>query len=497
VKPARWQQINDLFHEALDRDVTEREAFLRSATEGDRELREEVEALLRSHAAGPDFLDRPAWEVAADLILGSGNGPIVGRQVGPYRVRRELGRGGMGVVYEAEDVRLGRAVALKALAPEFTRDTVRRERLTREARLAAALSHPAVATVYALEEIEDDLYIASELVEGRTLRAELDGGAFPPDRLLKVLIDVAAALAAAHERGIVHRDLKPENVMRRRDGQIKVLDFGLARNAAPGERATMARLTEAGVALGTVGYMAPEQLRGDNVDPRADVFAFGVLAWELATAEHPFGTDPASVLARMTELMDGRSLSRPLPMPGLDAIVRRCIRKLPADRYASGVELLADLRLLERGSGTAQIEAATSPLWWWQCHQLVIAALDAAMVAVVWEIRHWTPRPYGSTIFLALLVLATVSVTLRLNMLFTSRVHREALSAHRARLIPAIAAAEGLLATVLLATAALLAGEHDEIAALLACVGVATLAALAIIEPATTRQAGLSDPSSL
>jgi serine/threonine-protein kinase len=493
VTPARWQQINELFHEALDRDRSARQAFLHDRTDGDSELLREVQTLLRSHDRTEGFLDEPAWGVAADLILESPAESLTGKLLGFYRVGAVIGRGGMGVVYAAEDLRLGRTVALKALTPEYTRDPVRRERLTREARSAAALSHPAIATVFALEDIDGELYIASELVDGQTLREELAAGALPPERLLPTLVDIAAALAAAHERGIVHRDLKPENVIRRRDGQVKVLDFGLASTAASSEAPSFTRLTEVGVALGTPGYMAPEQLGGGEVDARADVFAFGVLGWELATAEHPFGRDPGSVLARMTELMDGGSprLSRALPVPGLDRVVRRCMRAAPAERYTSAVALLADLRSLGSGTLAESFTSQAGRLWWWKCHQVTIAVINVFMVAALWQIRHWTTRPYGSVMFLVALMLATISVTLRLNLWFTSRVHPETLAGHRARLFPAVIGADTLLAIAWLVTAALIAGEHDEMAALLVTVGVAAFASLVLIEPATTREAGI------
>jgi len=494
VTPARWQQINQLFHEALERDAPARDTFLRETTAGDPELLREVQTLLKSHVRAGGFLDEPAWGVAADLVLGDVGGSLAGKHVGNYHVLEEIGRGGMGVVYAAEDERLRRTVALKALTPEYTRDPVRRERLTREARAAAALSHPAIATVFALEEIDGELYIVSELVRGRTLREELRDGPLPPAQLVPVLIAIATALAAAHERGIVHRDLKPENIIRRVDGQIKVLDFGLAQSQSRRNAPASTRLTEVGSALGTPGYMAPEQLSGAEVDARADVFAFGVLAWELATGEHPFGTDPASVLARMTELIEGRTtgLSRALPLPGLDRIVRRCMRATPAERYPAGDVLVADLRALE-GSGSLLPQGRhRDKLWWWQFHQMVVAILNAALPAALWGVRHWIGRPYGSPLFLATLALATISVTLRLNLSFTSRVHPDTLIEHRARLFPAVAVADTLLAAALLGTATLIAGDHDEIAALFISVGVVMLASLALIEPATTRAAGLN-----
>jgi serine/threonine-protein kinase len=407
----------------------------------------------------------------------------------------------MGVVYAAEDARLGRTVALKALAPEWTSDARRRERLTREARAAAALSHPAIATIFALEEIDGALYIVSELVRGRTLREELKTGPLPPDVLVPTLCDIASALAAAHAHGIIHRDLKPENIVRRTDGQIKILDFGLARMETKSSGVTATRLTEAGFVLGTPGYMAPEQLAGRDVDARADIFAYGVLGWELATGEHPFGADPAALVTRMAEMMEGRTapLSRPLPLPDLDRIARRCMRARPEERYASSADLLADLRALtHEGVVSRSTPDVTLPLaadgqamWWWRFHQGAIAALNTAMPVAAFAMRRWPPAPYGSWIFYAVLTLATVSVTLRLNLIFASRVHPHSLVPHRARLFPAIAAADALLAAVLLGAAAILAGPHDEMAALLLVAAIVLLASLTLVEPATTRAAGI------
>ena len=493
MTPERWRQITELFHAALERPAGERLAFLQQASGTDHELLREVLTLLDSHERTATFLEEPAWGVAAGLILDDEGESLTGKQVGTYAVREELGRGGMGVVYVAEDQRLGRDVALKALTPEFTRDPIRRERLRLEARAAAALSHPAIATVFALEEIEGELYIASELVRGRTLRDELGAGALPADRLLPTLIEIASALAAAHAHGIVHRDLKPENIIRNTEGQVKVLDFGLAR-IDPARASNFKRLTETGMTLGTPGYMAPEQLAGRDVDARADIFAFGVLAWELATAEHPFGTDSAALLARMTELMEGRAaaISRTLPVAGLDAIARRCMRATPADRYPTGTELLADLRALTGGGVPVvpSVPPSTDRFWWWRFHQAAIAALTCVMPVAAWVIRGWV-RPFGSPIFLAVLALATVSVTLRLNLVFTSRVHPAMLAEQRARLRMPVTVTDAALALLLLAAATLIAGTRDEIAALLVGLAVVTLASLIAIEPATTRAAGL------
>lgn len=486
----RWQQVNELFHRALEHDTTTREAYLQTATAGDAELFREVQTLLTSHQNAPGFLEQPAWAVAPHLALGDEHS-LVGKRIGNYRILEEIGRGGMGVVYAAEDERLRRTVAMKALTPEYTSDSMRRERLTREARAAAALSHPAIATVFYLEEIDGELFIISELVRGRTLREELRDGPLPPSQLLPILISIAAALAAAHQRGIVHRDLKPENIVRRDDGQIKVLDFGLAR---PAERGQSTVLTQDGSVLGTPGYMAPEQLTpGADVDRRADIFAFGVIAWELATGEHPFGTDAAAVLAKMAELLEGKTagLSRGLPVPGLDRIVRRCMRRTPAERYSTAEALLLDLRALDGARRGTAPPARHDSFWWWQFHQVIVSLVNAAAPAGVWLVRSWAGRPEGSWLFLASLTLATISVTLRLNLFFASRVHPETLVDHRAQVFPKLAAIDTCLAGSLLATAVRIAGEHDGIAAIFVATAAVMLASLSLVEPATTSAAGL------
>ena len=250
------------------------------------------------------------------------------------------------------------------------------------------------------------------------------------------------------------------------------------------------------MALGTPGYMAPEQLGGREVGATADVFAFGVLAWELATAEHPFGSDAGTAVARVTGLMTGASSPPPLPLSGLERIIRRCLRPAPAERYRDGAAVLADLQALARGVGEAPAASGTGRLWWWQFHQLTVALLNGSMPIAVWMIRHWLVRPYGSVMFLATLMLATVSVTLRLNLWFTSRVHPDTLPEHRARLWHAVIAVDSLFAVALLTSAALIFGEHDEMSALLVTVGAGTIASLMLIEPATTKQAGLEPPTS-
>ena len=479
-----WDRIGALFDEALALDAAGRERLLAREEASQPRLVAEVRALLRAHDTSGGFLEQPAWAADPGLLAESLDAPLTGRRIGPYDVREEVGRGGMGVVYAAEDARLGRAVALKMLPSAYSRDPVARERLAREARAAAALSHPCIATVYALEEIDGDLFIASELVRGSNLRAELASGPFPPDRVLETVTQIAEALDAAHRHGIVHRDLKPENVLRNGDGRVKVVDFGIARTlsaVAP----TQAGLTNTGTHLGTPGYMAPEQLRGQSIDARVDIFAFGVMAYELATDAHPFGgSDPAALLERM--LSDDPPLSRSIEPSGLDAIIRRCLNGNPNARYVSGSELLKALQSLQTGTVEASAASAPRTAWWWKFHQIAVAVLTIAAVITVGMRRQWI-GPYGSAVFLAVLVLATISTTLRLHMWFVSQVQPALLGGLRARVLRWVVFFEALLLSFLMGVGIKFSGPHDGTAAQLVVIALLLLLSLIVIEPATTR----------
>jgi serine/threonine protein kinase len=365
VDPERWRQVGELFHRALEHDAKERSRFLDEACAGNPALRAEVDSLLAHHDDGappvvptppevaptpPEVAPTPPEDAAAASDAG-GAGLTAGRRLGPYRIMRKLGEGGMGVVHLAEDTRLGRRVAIKALPPRFTRDERRRRRLRREARAAASLTHPGIATVYALEEFDGALCIVSEYVAGETLRQELAAGPLPPADLLDTATAIARALAAAHEGNVLHRDLKPENVIRIQatgieDAGVKIVDFGLARFGDPEAGAASAtQLTAPGAMLGTPGYMAPEQIRGEPIDFRADIFAFGVLLFELATGSHPFtSATPVSTVARVLESTppDLRQLAPACPA-ALAAVIGRCLQKDPAQRYAATRELVEDL----------------------------------------------------------------------------------------------------------------------------------------------------------
>jgi serine/threonine-protein kinase len=481
-----WSRITALFEQAIDLAGDAREQLLTRAAESDPAAASEVRALLAAHERAGGFLQTPAWASDPALLNEWPDPPryTPGQQIGPYRIQHEIGRGGMGIVYAAEDVRLGRTVALKALPASYARDTVARERLAREARAAAVLTHPGIATIYALEEIDGDLFIASELVRGSTLRSEIAAGPLGGERLLRTLLDIADALDAAHQRGIVHRDLKPENVMRDVEGRIKIVDFGLARTLAPAPDA-QTTLTLAGALLGTPAYMAPEQLRGEAADARADIFAFGVMGYELAMGTHPFGGgDPSAMLERLVSRTP--PLARTLDSAALDLVIRKCLHSDRFERFANGGELATALRAAS--GGPIAHPAAAPTLWWWQFHQIAVAVLSGAALAPMWWARPWI-RPIGSGAFLAALVLVTIAVTLRGHLWFTSNVHPDTLRAHRSRVLPWIIGCEAALLVLLLIVGLTISGAHDGVSAWLIVTALLLLVSLAVIEPATTRAA--------
>ena len=291
-----WQRVTKLFDEALEHAPEDRSAFLESACAGDPDLLREVESLLAEHESEVSFLESPAVEAVADQLAGDAEHLLIGKQFGNYRIEALLGRGGMGEIYLAQD-KLGRKVALKLLTQRLPGDESGIPRFQREARTLLALNHPHIVTIYDIGQVEGVYYIASELVEGETLRQRLDQDDMALQDLLEIAIQVATALAAAHEKGIVHRDIKPENIMIRRDGFVKVLDFGIAKltekySTAESEAPTLKQVhTAEGMVIGTAPYMSPEQARGLKVDARTDIWSLGVVMYEVVAGRKPFSGD--------------------------------------------------------------------------------------------------------------------------------------------------------------------------------------------------------------
>src|SRR6266550_2431761 len=262
--------------------------------------------------------------------------------LGPYRIAGVIGEGGMGVVYRARDTRLGRDVAIKVLTHVATDDSERLQRFEQEAHATGMLNHPNLLTIYDVGHDGGEPYIVSELLEGETLRERLGRGPFPPRRVVDAALQVAQGLAAAHEKGIIHRDLKPENIFLTRDGRAKILDFGIAKlNAPSGEGAFQSAATEPGMVLGTVGYMSPEQVRGEPVDTRSDIFSFGAILYEMLTGNRAFKRSSSIETLGAILKEDPPDLTESLPNvpPGLERLTRRCLEKDRDLRFQSARDL--------------------------------------------------------------------------------------------------------------------------------------------------------------
>src|SRR5947207_8916069 len=303
MTPARLQRVEEIFHAALDQEPDRVGAFLDAACEGDDVLRRKVEALLSSHQRARVFIETPVAGIATRITENGQADLLIGRTIGHYKLSERIGTGGMGDVYLATDMTAGRKAALKLLPMRFTGDAERLKRFQQEAHALVGLNHPNILTIYEIGEDHSTHYIASELIEGETLRQRLMRARMQLNEAIDVAIQVASALAAAHNAGIVHRDIKPENIMLRPDGYVKVLDFGIAKLAEqevpvtiPTDEAMLLVETNLGSVLGTVRYMSPEQACGRPVDKRTDIWRLGVVLYEMLTGHAPFtGDTPQNV----------------------------------------------------------------------------------------------------------------------------------------------------------------------------------------------------------
>ncbi|MEK7831732.1 MAG: protein kinase, partial [Acidobacteriota bacterium] len=401
MTPDRWARIDHLLDEAMELPSAERPAYLNKACAGDEDLRREVESLLDAHEqAEAEFLKAPALEIAAQQLAANKDRSLIGQVLGAYSVISVLGVGGMGEVYLARDTRLNRKVALKLLPVQFTQDAGRIKRFKREAQAASGLNHPNIITIYEIGVIEDKHFIAAELVEGRTLRELLADGRVHEKDAIEIAIQICSALSAAHEAGIIHRDIKPENVMLRRDGYVKVLDFGLVklteqeRSAGRTNPSDLADpdigKTNPGAVLGTAKYMSPEQASGQDVDRRTDIFSLGVTLYELLAGLPPFKGD------RMAAILDAiihhqpvaLTAARPDLNPELERIVSRALEKDRELRYQSAEDFRADLKRLQKAldsmatsEATPRTTLATPPVTTASRGKMIFAAI--AVIALV------------------------------------------------------------------------------------------------------------------
>src|SRR6184192_2709137 len=356
MTPARLRTIEEIYRTALDQEPDQIRAFLDTACEGDEVLRRKVEALLASRERAGNFIETSAVGIGALIIENGQADLLVGHTIGHYKISKRIGAGGMGDVYLATDMTAGRKAALKLLPMRFTADAERLKRFQQEERAVVGLNHPNILTIYEIGEDHSTHYIASELIEGETLRQRLMRGRMELSEAIDVAIQVASALAAAHEAGVVHRDIKPENIMLRPDGYVKVLDFGIAKLSEQRlashdhtVETTAPLQTRPGLVLGTARYMSPEQARGQKVDVRTDIWSLGVVFYEMVGGIPPFRGDTpsdciASILTAEPPPLSGILTDVPLK---LESILQKALRKNSDERYHTIKEMLADLRLLK------------------------------------------------------------------------------------------------------------------------------------------------------
>ena len=359
MTPERYQRISEIFHKALELSPEERKAFLEIACANDVSLRREVDAVLNANDKSTGFMDAPAYQAAADLLVADKPQLQPGQRFGAYRIVSFVNRGGMGEVYLAHDPRLGRKVALKILPQEVAGDKARMLRFVREAKAAASINHPNIAHVYEVGQHEAYHFIAMEFIDGQTLRECINEGNTELAKLLRYLQQVAEALSKTHAAAIVHRDLKPDNIMISRDGYAKILDFGLAKLVGPGSHFVSASDLSAmataipsetsvqGTIMGTINYMSPEQAQGrvNDIDHRSDIFSFGCILFEAATHRRAFeGNDALDSLHRIvhSEIPNINELN-PTSPPELQRILRRCLAKDPNKRYQSIKDVALEL----------------------------------------------------------------------------------------------------------------------------------------------------------
>ena len=388
MKLEQWPQIDKVFQAAVERAPEERAAFLDEACQGDEELRRAVETMLASDELAESFIEAPALALAASILVEDKTESLVGRTISHYRIVSLLGRGGMGEVYLAEDTALQRKVAIKVLPAENPEGA---KRLRREAQAAAALDHPNIGAIYEVGEEQGRSFIVMQYIEGETLAARMQRQPLSLDDALSLGFEVADALAEAHGRRIIHRDIKPANIIIDARGHAKVLDFGLARKikseaSLGGAKDSQSLLSSPGLIVGTPAYMSPEQVRGEELDARTDIFSFGVMLYEMISGAHPFARENSAETAAAIQLLEPPPLARYAPKAPAEIarILNRALVKERENRYQTIKELLNDLRILKSETvivdANAKAEDLVSKI---KRHKMGLTVVLGAIVAMI------------------------------------------------------------------------------------------------------------------
>lgn len=378
-----WQTIEDLFHAALPLNKERRAEYLAEACAGDEPLRREVETLLSAFEARSDFMEQPTFSLGLRVMsYESRNELPAGQPIGSYKVLRKLGEGGMGKVYLATDTRLGRNVALKFLSGAIADDQWAKRQLIKEAQAVAMLDHPNICSIHGFEEVDGYSFIVMQYVEGETLDALLRAKRLKLEQKLDLASQIAAALSEAHSHGIIHRDVKPQNIMVTASGQIKMLDFGLAKliqqkHSLLEEGQQLSQTSKLGLIPGTVAYMSPEQLRGERLDYRSDIFSFGTLLYEVLSGSNPHErpSKAETISAVLNQQAPPLRRSAPEVPRELDRIVTKCLEKNKEHRYQSVSEMRYDLNNLQTSANGA------TP--WFQYFSLRIATMLVVLLLVI------------------------------------------------------------------------------------------------------------------
>jgi eukaryotic-like serine/threonine-protein kinase len=419
VERDRWLRLQDLYHRSLELDESSRAQFLERSCGGDELLLQEGKSLLAHEKEAEHFLESSALEVASKLFVNPASAcesetSLVGATVSHYHILEKIGGGGMGVVYKAEDTRLRRFVALKFLPDNLARDPQWLSRFQREAQAASALNHPNICTIYDVGEHQGSAFIAMEFLDGHTAKYLVGAPAVTTEQIIDLGIQIADALAAAHANGIIHRDVKPANIFVTKQGHVKLLDFGVAKlsrefaahdhayakpNSSPGGE----DLTNPAVAVGTVAYMSPEQVRGEELDARTDIFSFGVVLYEIATGIHPFKANTLDAIsaAILHEIPKSPSIVNPALSSKLAEIITKAIQKDRDSRYQRAADLAADLKRLKRDVESSQSRAwaRQKRIFWTIAVALMVVAVAAS--AFFYRSRYKHPLTDRDTVVLA------------------------------------------------------------------------------------------------